>query len=156
MNNKIFLITGLLVLSLGVFGQEKDEIQLKYANTIKSDDIRVHLNILASDSLEGRETGEKGLDMAADYISSQFKSFGIPAKNGSDYLQHYSLENRKYEDVSIYEKNENVLSTNHFKLLEDFYFFGTFDNVTIKSSKICFVGYGISEDKYDDYKDIDV
>ena len=41
MNNKIFLITGLLVLSLGVFGQEKDEIQLKYANTIKSDDIRV-------------------------------------------------------------------------------------------------------------------
>ena len=42
---------------------------VRYANSIKASELRNHLTILASDSLEGRETGQPGIELAADYIS---------------------------------------------------------------------------------------
>ena len=51
---------------------------VKYAHTIKVTDLEKHLNILASDSLEGRETGKPGQKMAAAYIKEHFKNIGIP------------------------------------------------------------------------------
>src|SRR5688572_29408508 len=57
---------------------------LKYAQeTITEADLEKHLRIIASDAYEGRETGEKGQKMAADYISGHFKNLGLqgPVKN---------------------------------------------------------------------------
>ena len=42
---------------------------IKYANTITADELKTHLSILASDEFEGRETGEEGNEMAAEYIA---------------------------------------------------------------------------------------
>jgi hypothetical protein len=52
----------------------------KYAETITDDDLTRHLTLLASDSLEGRETGKKGQKMAADYIKNHFQSSFIRIK----------------------------------------------------------------------------
>ena len=49
---------------------------VKYAETIVAADLEKHLTILASDSLEGRETGKPGQKMAADYIMNHFKNIG--------------------------------------------------------------------------------
>ena len=57
-----------------LFSQEN----IKFSKTIVADDLRRHLSVLASDSLEGRETGKPGQKMAADYIKNHFKAIGIP------------------------------------------------------------------------------
>ena len=41
------------------------------------DAIRGQLEFLSSDWMEGRATGEKGSYLAADYIASMFRVFGL-------------------------------------------------------------------------------
>ena len=64
----------LLLLPSILFSQEN----IQFSETIIIEDLERHLNILASDSLEGRETGKKGQKMAADYIVNHFRNIGIP------------------------------------------------------------------------------
>src|SRR5688572_12887332 len=48
-------------------------------------DVRKAVEYLASDELEGRGVGTKGLDKAADYIAATFKEVGLePAPGASD------------------------------------------------------------------------
>jgi hypothetical protein len=42
-----------------------------------SENIEVALNLLASDSLQGRKTGTPGIEKAAEYIETTFEKFGI-------------------------------------------------------------------------------
>ena len=51
---------------------------------ITEDAIKAQLGFLSSDWMEGREAGEKGEYLAADYIASMLQSYGI--KPGGDYL----------------------------------------------------------------------
>ena len=72
------------------------QIQLKYAETIKVEDLKKHLIVLASDSLEGRETGQKGQKMAADYIMNHFKKLGIPPYKRNTYYQKFKVKNGRH------------------------------------------------------------
>ncbi len=63
---------------------------------IDAEKIRAHVKYLASDELEGRGTGQKGGDAAAEYIAAQFKSYGL--KPGSDvgtYFQSVPMVSMK-------------------------------------------------------------
>ena len=75
-----------------LFGQNN----LKYAETIKVEDLEKHLIILASDSMEGRETGKKGQKMAADYIMNHFKNIGIPPYKKKSYYQKFKVKNGRH------------------------------------------------------------
>lgn len=84
------------------------EIITKFGNTINSKDVKEHVYILASDEFEGRQTGEKGQKIAAEYLINQYKSFGIKGINGTDnYLQNIPVE-----DLNGKSKNssENVIA----------------------------------------------
>lgn len=70
-----------------LFSQEN----VKFSKTIVADDLRRHLSILASDSLEGRETGKPGQKMAADYIMNHFKNIGIPPYKNKTYYQKFKV-----------------------------------------------------------------
>jgi TolB protein len=53
------------------------------------DNLTGHINYLASDALEGRGTGEKGNDLAAQYIADQFKAIGLlPAGDNGTYFSN--------------------------------------------------------------------
>lgn len=82
----------ILFFPMVLFGQNN----LKYAETIKVEDLEKHLIILASDSMEGRETGKKGQKMAADYIMNHFKSIGIPPYKKKSYYQKFKVKNGKH------------------------------------------------------------
>ena len=69
---------------------------IKFAETINIQDLERHLTILASDSLEGRETGKKGQKMAADYIMNHFKSIGIPPYKGKKYYQKFRVKSGRH------------------------------------------------------------
>src|SRR5271167_4216635 len=55
---------------------------------IEAEKIRETVKYLSSDELEGRGTGQKGGDAAADYIAAQFKSYGLkPGGEKGSYFQ---------------------------------------------------------------------
>lgn len=59
-----------------------------YAETITSGELKEHLYIFASDEFEGRETGEPGQKLAAEYLKNEYKKINIPSPLGKDdYFQ---------------------------------------------------------------------
>ncbi len=56
--------------------------------TINPERIRAHVRFLAADLLEGRGTGQRGGDIAAEYIATQFAIYGLkPAGDNGTYMQ---------------------------------------------------------------------
>lgn len=54
---------------------------------ISSDSLRGHLEFIASDLLEGRNTPSRGLDIAAEYIAAQFRRAGLEPVGDDGYFQ---------------------------------------------------------------------
>ena len=60
--------------------------------TINPEHIRWHVRYLSHDLLEGRGTGQRGGDIAAEYIATQFAEYGLkPAGDNGSYLQKVPL-----------------------------------------------------------------
>jgi len=87
---KLLLI--LLCLPMIGFGQDN----IRFSNTINIQDLKKHLEVLASDSLEGRETGKRGQKMAAEYIMNHFKNIGIPPYKGNKYYQKFKVKSDRH------------------------------------------------------------
>jgi len=84
---KLFAFAAAAVLGGGVLLAAKS-----HAPKIAAEKIRQHVKYLASDALEGRGTGQRGGDAAADYIATQFKSYGLnPAGENGTYFQSVPL-----------------------------------------------------------------
>src|SRR5690349_6544017 len=61
----------------------------KGMHSIDPEKIRATVKLLSDDSYEGRGTGQKGGDKAADWIAAQFKSYGLaPAGDNGTYFQN--------------------------------------------------------------------
>src|SRR5947209_19668336 len=68
-------------------GLSKDAEQAM--NAIDSEKIRATVKYLADDALEGRGTGQKGGDKAADWLGTQFKAYGLqPAGDNGTFFQN--------------------------------------------------------------------
>ena len=60
--------------------------------TINPEHIRWHVRYLSHDLLEGRGTGQRGGDIAAEYIATQFAEYGLkPAGDHGTYMQKVPL-----------------------------------------------------------------
>ncbi|RAK64068.1 M28 family peptidase [Hymenobacter edaphi] len=126
-----------------------------YANTITEADLRKHLTVLASDEYEGRETGEKGQKMAADYLAARFKELGLAGPvTGSDnpYLQHFTMERSRW----AYDQMQLQIGKQSFKPLQDYYVGGSAAFAQATTLQPVFVGYGIEQEGYNDYAGLDV
>jgi Zn-dependent M28 family amino/carboxypeptidase len=133
---------------LSLFVQAQD-VQT-YSTTITKDDLKKHLTYIASDELEGRDTGSKGIQLAADYVVKHFKEWGLagPVKSNAtnNFFQPVPLQTTRFE---------TTLSVKG-KKLEAFK-----DYITINSgiatgkakTDIVFGGYGIDDAAYSDFRD---
>ncbi|GEC72120.1 peptidase M28 [Flavobacterium flevense] len=81
----------------------------KYNNTITADELKTHLYIVASDSMEGRQTGSAGQKRAGNYLISQYQKDKIPFPKGAqNYYQPVPasfLNARKNQNLS---DSENI------------------------------------------------
>src|SRR5689334_3997643 len=65
-------------------------------------DIRAELGFLASDAMQGRGSGTNNERLAAEYIGSQFRSFGLEpggdadASGNKDFVQRVTLESTRF------------------------------------------------------------
>ena len=83
----------MLVIQLPLRGSENAD------NSI--DRIREDIQYLASQELEGRGIGTKGLDLAANYIRDRFRKIGLKtAISDGSYFQQFDVpRQRKLQDV---------------------------------------------------------
>ena len=140
----------LLLLPISLFSQSKDTAAIRYSNIITASEMSKNLHVLASDEYEGRETGKKGQKMAAEYISNQFKSFGIPPYKDNTYYQTYPL------NLILPVPADVTINKKKFIGNKDYYNFPGLSEQTITSANVLFLGYGIEEENYNDYKGADV
>ncbi len=154
---RIYFLLFLLCSSYAMQAQESVEIVPiepdQYANTITADDLRQLLVPLASDQFEGRETGTDGQIKAARFIADKFRSYGLP-KVGEEksYFQKIVYSSESWDSVAM-----NV-GKKGYRHLWDFYSFAT-KNKDLPSATIntvTFVGYGIEDTRYNDYKTANV
>ena len=61
-------------------------------SAITANELRAHVSFLASDALEGRDTPSKGLDVAAEYIASEFRRAGLEPAGDDGYFQSAPYE----------------------------------------------------------------
>ena len=124
-----------------------------FGESITTDDLKKHLTILSSDDFEGRETGTSGSEKAANYIASFFGEIGLPAigKNKS-YFQHVGFIWEAWDQIEL------VVNDKKYRHLWDFISFPQFNDNSneLISEEILFLGYGIEDSNYNDYKNVDV
>ncbi|WP_439555218.1 hypothetical protein [Dyadobacter sp.] len=147
------LLAGLF-LSAATIANAQDDAA-KYAASITPEDLKKHLVIIASDSLEGRDTGSPGQKKAAEYVSKYYKQFGLePAATTADgaksYLQKYTLYKRSYGDV--YAK----AGGKKYEFNKDFFLNGLLTVPEEISTNVVLAGFGIEDQAYSDYKNLDV
>jgi Zn-dependent M28 family amino/carboxypeptidase len=127
---------------------------------VDKEKIRAHVKYLSSDELEGRGTGQRGGDLAADYIAKQFRSYGLkPAGDNGTFFQEVPMVGVKTLPETTFKFVEAGGKSFEAKNLSEF--------VTNNESQagmadidapIVFVGYGIKAPEYgwDDYKTVDL
>jgi peptidase M28-like protein len=66
------------------------------AGTITGDDVMRRVRIIADDSMMGRDTPSRGLELTARYVADQFRRFGLkPGGDSGSYFQRYPITRRQ-------------------------------------------------------------
>ncbi len=123
---------------------------LKAQTPVSISDLKKHVYVLASDSLEGRRAGSRGGEKATNYILSEFEGMKLQLK-GENGLDCFSIESKKKPSQSSFFVSGNY----HARLGNDYMpFLNSYCGSL--SSGVVFVGYGIQEEFYNDYEKVDV
>src|SRR5256885_8514659 len=89
--------------------------------TISPERIRAHVRFLAHDLLEGRGTGQRGGDIAAEYIATQFAVYGLkPAGDNGTYLQKVPMVGITPSQETTFSLVPASGSRMTFKVLDDY------------------------------------
>jgi Zn-dependent M28 family amino/carboxypeptidase len=127
---------------------------------IDAERIRAHVRFLADDLLEGRGTGQRGGDIAAQYIASEFALYGLkPAGDNGTFMQKVPLVGITPEPETTFSFVPTNGSAMHLKALDQYVAYDqTQQAKSDVDAEIVYVGYGIDapEFNWDDYKGVDV
>src|SRR5246500_2605652 len=128
--------------------------------TINPERIRAHVRFLSHDLLEGRGTGQRGGDSAAEYIATQFALYGLkPAGDNGTYLQKVPMVGITPSQETTFSLIPASGSRMTLKVLDDYVSYDqTQQPQSDVDAPIVYVGYGIHAPEYnwDDYKGVDV
>ena len=143
----------LLCISIIVFSCKTEATQenvIEYASTITQDELKEHLYTYASDEFEGRDTGKPGQKKAVEYLKKEYEALGIPSVIEGNYFQNVPLNIVKTPTVSITINGES------FNYFDDYISQTVAANGSVSATEVVYIGYGIDDEKYNDYKDLDV
>jgi Zn-dependent M28 family amino/carboxypeptidase len=128
--------------------------------TINPEHIRWHVRYLSHDLLEGRGTGQRGGDIAAEYIATQFAEYGLkPAGDNGSYLQKVPLVGITTLPETQFSLLPKQGAAMNLKPLDEYVAYDqTQQAQSDVDADIVYVGYGIEAPEYnwDDYKGVDV
>ncbi len=145
MSIKISAFLALAIISNLSFGQANE-----FSNYIDTKDLAKHLNILASDEYEGRETGKEGQKKAANYIAKEFERLGLAAIGNDGFFQTFELTQKTLAKRTL------EINQKQFEYGKDFYCGKAKSRVDFQSNEIIFAGYGIINENRNDFNGIDI
>ena len=129
--------------------------------SIDPERIRAHVKFLASDLLEGRGTGQRGSDIAAEYIATELSLYGLkPGGDNGSYMQKVPMVGIKTVDdgttFSLAPKKGaplNLTNRTDYVAMDE-----TGKTETNIDAPLVWIGYGIDapEYKWNDYAGVDV
>lgn len=123
----------------------------EFANTITSAELKEMLYTYASDDFQGRETGEPGHEIAVNYIKDFYTNGNIaPLQSNGSYFQDVKFNQLYSPEVNL---SINGKSMSYF---DDLVSLSASAQANINTNEIVYVGYGIDDEKYNDYKNLDV
>jgi len=123
----------------------------EFGKTITSAELKEMLYTYASDEFQGRETGEPGHETAVSYIKDFYTAGNIsPLQSNGNYFQDVKLDQRYSPEVSF---SVNGKSMTYF---DDLVSLSASAEANINTNEIVYVGYGVDDEKYSDYKNLDV
>jgi Zn-dependent M28 family amino/carboxypeptidase len=127
---------------------------------IDPEHIRAHVRYLSLDLLEGRGTGQRGGDIAAEYIATQFWLDGLkPGGENGTFFQKVPMVGITPAPETTFELAPNKGEALKLKPLDQYVAYDqTQQTSNDVDADIVYVGYGIEapEYKWDDYKGVDV
>jgi hypothetical protein len=155
------LFLGAMVVVSQVAGQKQTvRTEINAVEMPTADRIRAHVKFLSSDFLEGRGTGQRGGDIAAEYIGTEFALYGLkPAGDDGTFFQNVpmvSVQTLPATTFKLVPKSGEALT---LKNLDDFVVNNESQTETADiDAPIVFVGFGITAPEYnwDDYKGVDL
>lgn len=153
---KKIIATTLLTTLLISCGKQQSESAVSVDRNL----IKAHLEFLADDLLEGRDTGSKGYELAAHYVETEFKKIGLlPAGDEGSYQQRVPFRKthlNQQTTSAVLEINGKSITLDY---PEQYMMSGSaFATHSSVSAEAVFVGYGLVADEFDynDYEGLDV
>jgi hypothetical protein len=114
MKKIIPLFSALFLILTGTLTAQTTNDPEPYAQTIQEAELKDLLTIVASDAMEGRETGERGQKMAAAFISDHFRRLGLTAPvmvNGQkSYYQPITLYTAVPSETYLMVKDNKIMN----------------------------------------------
>jgi Zn-dependent M28 family amino/carboxypeptidase len=147
------------------FGSHLPPAAIAAMQSIRPTNIEQQVRFLSHDLLEGRGTGQRGGDLAAEYIATQFALYGLqPAGDKGSYLQKVPMvgitttADTRFTLVPAAEKSSDIKAIDLKPLDEYVAYDQTQQPESNINAEIVYVGYGIEAPEYnwDDYKGVDV
>lgn len=132
---------------------------------VNAENIKAHIEFLADDTLQGRDTGSNGYQIAANYVKSYFMQLGLTPKGtniGSDergFEQEVRFRKSYLIDGSASAIIHGLAGDIELDYLTEFLMSGSsLQNETAITAPTVFVGYGVISEEfgYNDYENIDV
>jgi Zn-dependent M28 family amino/carboxypeptidase len=117
-----------------------------------------HIEVLASDDMQGRETGSDGLRKAAAYIVEQLKQDGVQPAGTDGFYQPVKLISRQIDESGSSLALVRNGATQPLTLGEDAFFSTRVTNMPQTDGQMVFVGYGlrVPEKNDDDFAGLDL
>lgn len=130
------------------------------APEVKADNIKAHIAFLADDTLQGRDTGSSGYQIAANYVKSTFKQYGlIPMGEHQGFEQEVTFRKALLSEQGASLTLKTTKGEQTLSYPEQFIASGnTSATESSVTAETVFVGYGIVNDTFgiDDYQGLDV
>ena len=67
------------------------------ASSITATDVGHRIGVIAADSMMGRDTPSRGLELTARYVADQFRKFGLKPGGENGWLQRYEITRRRLD-----------------------------------------------------------
>jgi len=130
------------------------------SKSVEIENLKKHIQTLASDEFEGRSPSSPGEDKTINYLAEQFAAAGLEPGNGDSFFQEVplmSITSQPDMTLSVTDEQGNEIP---FQYLDEMVGITRRiqDSVAVENSEMVFVGYGIVAPEYNwnDYEGLDV
>jgi hypothetical protein len=151
-------LSNILFVALFVAEVPPEEVERALAGA-RGEMVRTHMEFLADDLLEGRDTGARGYDLATRYVAAQLTELGVaPLGDDRGYFQSLDIVEAREMKGSAELTLRRGGRAEPLVFGEDFLIGGQPREESRVEAPVVYVGHGITAPSlhHDDYRDVDV